>query len=200
MRRYLKIRTEYLEESREERNQAPLFRLVISAQWLAQSPSSPLKSHANVIYVPKLATSTAHPHPKIFACEDCTATPVRRWRQGMWEREIEPVKEQCVLERNSYSSVSSAKVAGYHKPQPPANACTSSICYKMLHNWFVGCSLIIMAAFSCQMSFRIHLPVCACFSSGCPLWLECTSTACLTTHWLDAKKSKGMSHQAQNWP
>ena len=54
-------------------------------------PPVPLKSHANVIYVPKLATSTAHPPPRIFACEDCTATPVRRWRMrrsGMYPKEI----------------------------------------------------------------------------------------------------------------
>lgn len=44
----------------------------------------PLKSHADVIYVFKLDASTAHPPPRIFACEDCTAPPVRRWREEMW--------------------------------------------------------------------------------------------------------------------
>lgn len=62
-------------------NQAPLL-AVYSCRAAPTEPLFPqLKSHANVIYVTNLATSAAHPPPRIFACEDCT---VRRRRTEMW--------------------------------------------------------------------------------------------------------------------
>lgn len=80
--RLLKTNCKNFEESGDECNQAPL----LTYYFCRAAPTETLfhlKSHANVIYVPKSTTSTAHPPPRIFACEDCTATPVRRWRE-MW--------------------------------------------------------------------------------------------------------------------
>lgn len=112
---------EYVKEQREGAQSSPSSGLLFPRSSILWA-HVPLKSHADVIYVFKLDASTAHPPPRIFACEDCTAPPVRRWREEMWGGDCwedggGAVKEQYVSERNSYSSVCSQKLAGHHKPQ-----------------------------------------------------------------------------------